>query len=77
MGSPDARWQLAVDELAGMPDLAERLAEAHHSDDHGHCVGCTRPGVGTAHVRWPCGLYRLATEAIERPTPASPNGSAR
>jgi hypothetical protein len=28
-------------------------------------------------VRWPCGLYRLATEAIERPAPASPNGSGR
>jgi hypothetical protein len=66
MGSSDARWQLAVDELAGMPDLAERLAEAHHPDAHGHCVGCTRPGVGTAHVRWPCGLYRLATEATGR-----------
>ncbi len=69
MGSSDARWELAIDELAQMPDLAERLAEAHRPDAHGQCVGCTRPGVGTAHVRWPCGLYRLATEAVCRPTP--------
>ena len=68
---------MAVDELAQMPDLAERIAEAHRPDAHGQCIGCTRPGVGTAHVRWPCGLYRLATEAAGRPTtPTPPTGLA-
>jgi hypothetical protein len=72
MGSADARWEMAVDELARMPDVAERLARAHLPNEHGQCVACTKPGVGTAHVRWPCGLYRLATDAVERPLPMSP-----
>jgi hypothetical protein len=67
---------MAVDELAQMPDLAERLAEAHRPNAHGQCLACTRPGVGTAHVRWPCGLYRLATEAAGRLTPTPPTGLA-
>ena len=73
MGSADARWEMAVDELARMPDLAERLAHAHRPDEHGRCLACTKPGVGTAYVRWPCGLYRLATEAAERPIPMPPS----
>jgi hypothetical protein len=66
MGSNDARWHEAVDELARMPDLARRLIEAHLPDDHGLCRGCTTPGVGTPLVRWPCGLHRLASAAAQR-----------
>jgi hypothetical protein len=62
MRSTDARWHLAVEALARMPELALRLVEVHHADDKGYCRGCTTPG-GTLFVRWPCGLYRLATAA--------------
>ncbi|MBV9920018.1 MAG: hypothetical protein JOY78_04060 [Pseudonocardia sp.] len=62
MRSTDARWHLAVEALARMPELAHRLVEVHHADEKGYCRGCTVPG-GTLFVRWPCGLYRLATAA--------------
>lgn len=62
MRSTDARWHLAVEALARMPELAHRLVEVHHADDKGYCRGCTAPG-GTLFVRWPCGPQRLAAAA--------------
>jgi hypothetical protein len=62
MRSTDARWHLAVEALARMPELALRLVEVHYADDKGYCRGCMAPG-GTLFVRWPCGLHRLATAA--------------
>src|SRR5213080_5512295 len=67
MRTTDARWHLAVEALARMPELALRLVEVHHADDRGYCRGCMAPG-GTLFVRWPCGLHRLATAAT---TPAA------
>lgn len=64
MGRTDARWHLAVDELAKMPKLAQRLIDVHRPNERGRCLGCTTPGVGTADKRWPCGLYRLARAAV-------------
>ncbi len=62
MRSTDARWYLAVEALARMPELALRLVEVHHADEKGYCRGCMAPG-GTLFVRWPCGLHGLATAA--------------
>jgi len=50
MRSTDARWHLAVEALARMPQLAHRLVEVHQADDNGYCRGCTVPG-GTLFVR--------------------------
>jgi hypothetical protein len=69
MRSNDARWYLAVEALARMPELAHRLVEVHQADAKGYCRGCMAPG-GTLFVRWPCGLHRLASAAIA-PAPAS------
>ncbi len=66
MGPNDARWHMAADELARMPDVVQRLVEAHQPDEHGLCRGCTTPGVGTPLVRWPCGLHGVAAEAVRR-----------
>src|SRR4051794_41917861 len=74
MRPTDARWHLAVEELARMPELALRLVEAHYADEKGYCRGCTAPG-GTLFVRWPCGLYRLATAATA-PATERPAGAA-
>ncbi len=60
MRSNDARWYLAVEALARMPELAHRLVEVHQADEKGYCRGCMAPG-GTLFVRWPCGLHRLAS----------------
>jgi hypothetical protein len=62
---------LAVEALARMPELAHRLVEVHQADAKGYCRGCMAPG-GTLFVRWPCGLYRLATAAGEPDTAAPP-----
>jgi len=71
MRSTDARWHLAVEALARMPELAHRLVEVHQADAKGYCRGCMAPG-GTLFVRWPCGLYRLATAASAAGAPAAP-----
>jgi hypothetical protein len=57
-----------------MPELALRLVEVHYADEKGYCRGCTAPG-GTLFVRWPCGLYRLATAATA-PATGPPAGAA-
>jgi hypothetical protein len=57
-----------------MPELALRLVEAHYADEKGYCRGCMAPG-GTLFVRWPCGLYRLATAATA-PAAGPPAGAA-
>jgi hypothetical protein len=64
MRSTDARWHLAVDALAQMPELAHRLVEVHQADEKGYCRGCMAPG-GTLFVRWPCGLHRLASASTD------------
>jgi hypothetical protein len=73
MRSSDARWHLAVDALARMPELAHRLVEVHQADERGYCRGCMAPG-GTLFVRWPCGLHRLASASTApgRVVPAEP-----
>src|SRR5690348_3742941 len=71
MRSTDARWHLAVEALARMPELTGRLLEVHQVDDKGYCRGCTVPG-GTLFTRWPCGLHRLATAAAAGGAPAAP-----
>src|SRR5690349_14114892 len=73
MRSTDARWHLAVEALARMPELAHRLVEVHQADARGYCRGCMAPG-GTLFVRWPCGLHRLATAASAGDAPAAPPG---
>ncbi|HXV93945.1 MAG TPA: hypothetical protein VD813_11645 [Pseudonocardia sp.] len=50
-------------ELATMPDVVAKLAQAHTADDAGLCRACGRPGRGTAYVPWPCPLARLAQAA--------------
>jgi len=70
MRSTDARWHLAVEALARMPELAHRLVEVHQADARGYCRGCMAPG-GTLFVRWPCGLHRLATAASAAGAPAA------
>jgi hypothetical protein len=75
MRSTDARWHLAVEALARMPELAHRLVEVHQADDRGTCRGCTVPG-GTLFVRWPCGLYRLASASSASGAPADAAASA-
>ena len=69
MRSTDARWHLAVEALARMPELAHRLVEVHQADEKGYCRGCMAPG-GQLFVRWPCGLHRLAS-AASAPSAAS------
>ena len=64
MRSSDARWHLAVEALARMPELAHRLVEVHQADEKGYCRGCMAPG-GTLFVRWPCGLHRLASASTD------------
>ena len=71
MRSTDARWHLAVDALAQMPELAHRLVEVHQADEKGYCRGCMAPG-GTLFVRWPCGLHRLASTASAAGSGAAP-----
>jgi len=70
MRSTDARWHLAVEALARMPELAHRLVEVHQADARGYCRGCMAPG-GTLFVRWPCGLHRLATAASAAGAPSA------
>jgi hypothetical protein len=59
------QWAGLVQQLSRMPDAIERLAAEHMPDAALRCVACTTPGRGTAHVRWPCGLRRLADAALE------------
>jgi hypothetical protein len=48
-------------ELAGLPEVWRRLLAAHVADRLGRCTTCrTSSGSGE---RWPCSLYRIATEA--------------
>lgn len=44
----------------GGPD---RLLQEHSPDDEGKCLGCRRPGYGTAYVPWPCAVAKLAQTA--------------
>jgi hypothetical protein len=46
--------------LCPRPDIVENLLRRHVSDEHGHCLACTRPGTGIAHVTWPCSLRYFA-----------------
>ncbi|HXV93443.1 MAG TPA: hypothetical protein VD813_09110 [Pseudonocardia sp.] len=62
-------------ELATMPDVVARLAEAHVPDGAGLCRACGRPGRGTPHLPWPCGPARLAQAAVMHPAPG-PTGRA-
>ncbi|HXV94215.1 MAG TPA: hypothetical protein VD813_13005, partial [Pseudonocardia sp.] len=63
-------------ELATMPEVVARLAEAHAPDGAGLCRACGRPGRGTAHVPWPCSLARLAEAATVAPHAATATGPA-
>ncbi len=48
-------WRAFIAVLAAMPDLVERLMAAHTPTLDGRwCKGCTTPGRGTPHGRWPC-----------------------
>jgi hypothetical protein len=57
-------WRAFIAVLAAMPDLVERLMAAHTPTLDGRwCKGCTTPGRGTPHGRWPCVFAVLAAEA--------------
>ena len=47
--------------MADMPGVWRRLLVAHVPDRLGRCCGC-RSDTGSGK-RWPCSLYRIATEA--------------
>jgi hypothetical protein len=49
--------------IAAQPDGPERLLALHTPDAAGHCRGCTTPGYGTPHGRWPCAPVLLAGAA--------------
>jgi hypothetical protein len=47
-----------------MPDTVERLSEIHRPTADGQwCRGCTRPGGGAPHIRWPCSIAALLAHA--------------
>jgi hypothetical protein len=50
-----------ADVMADMPGVWRRLLAAHVPDRLGRCRGC-RSDTGSGE-RWPCSLYRIATEA--------------
>ena len=54
--------------LARMPDLCLRVKAQHTPDHAGRCRDCQDD------IRWPCELYRIATEA-ERYSLPSPRSS--
>jgi hypothetical protein len=57
-------WDHFARELATMEDAVTRLLMWHVPDpDTGRCTGCTTPGRGTPHLRWPCALWTLARSA--------------
>lgn len=59
----DTAYNRFVMALAEMPGTIERLLLEHVPDSTGHCRTCRRPGTGTAVVKSPCPLARLALRA--------------
>jgi hypothetical protein len=58
--APDGNWIRFATALAGMPDVVERLLDAHQDDGTGRCRACTTPGRGTPKTVWPCGIAAIA-----------------
>ena len=54
---------VAAQFIAAQPGGPERILDEHRPDDYGRCRGCTRPGVGTPYVSWPCSVAKLAEAA--------------
>jgi hypothetical protein len=50
-----------ADVMAGMPGVWRRLLAAHVPDRLGRCTACRR-ATGSGE-RWPCSLYRIASDA--------------
>ena len=63
--SADAYLAMAL-ELAPMVRTWSRMLEEHVPNDAGRCCACTRGGVGTPAVPWPCGLWMVAEMACRR-----------
>jgi hypothetical protein len=57
-------WHDFARELAGMPQMLERLKLEHAPDGQGLCVACTTPGRGTPQKRWPCSVRALVDHAV-------------
>ena len=64
---PEETWRGVVVELAGMPDLVDRLLAEHQDNGQGFCasLSCGRPGYGTPMRKFPCPTVQLATAARE------------
>lgn len=52
-----------ANELAGLPEITQRLLALHVSDGVGRCRACTTPGTGVPAAAWPCVLHYYATAA--------------
>lgn len=60
----DGSWREFATELGTMPDVVERLSAIHRPTVDGRwCRGCTRPGGGAPHIRWPCSIAALLAHA--------------
>jgi hypothetical protein len=69
-------FDVAAHFIAAQTGGVERILTEHRPNDSGLCCGCTRPGVGTPYVRWPCAVAKLAQSAGRPPAcpPAQPAG---
>lgn len=50
--------------IRSQPGMAERLLAEHARDEFGRCPKCSA-GAQTGRYRWPCTIYRCASEARE------------